>query len=99
MRGVVQNKPIRVLKPMKNFNNATSPTFVLAIGFWDQSERLECVCVLELIGEVLRSRLIWRRPPDRKDVPFLTTDRKDVPSLTPDRKDVPSLTPDKMSPL
>ena len=33
------------------FLNAALPTFVLAmtqpIGFWDQSEQLECVCVHE----------------------------------------------------
>ena len=36
--------------------------FVLAlvqsISFWDQSEWLESVCILEIVGEVLGSRLI-----------------------------------------
>ena len=54
--------PIRVSKPMTDFSNIALPTCVLAltqsIGLWDQSEWLECVCVLEIVGDELRSRLI-----------------------------------------
>jgi hypothetical protein len=40
-----------------NFLKAALPT-CMPIGFWDQSEWLECVHVLDVFGEVIRSRLI-----------------------------------------
>jgi hypothetical protein len=59
---VIGSSLTSVSKPMTNFQNAALSTCVLAlaqpIGFWDQSGWLECFCVLEIVWEVLRSRLI-----------------------------------------
>ena len=41
---------------MTNFENACVLSLVQPIGFWDQSEWLGCVCVLEIVKEVLSSR-------------------------------------------
>ena len=46
---------------MTHFLNTALPTCVLALArpicFWAQSEQLECVCVLEIVGQVLTFRL------------------------------------------
>lgn len=62
----------RLSTPMTHFQNAALPTCVLAlaqyISFWGQSEHLKCVCVLEIIREVLRSRLRRRNKRPRRSV-------------------------------
>lgn len=44
---------------MMNFQNVAFLAQAQPIGLWDQSEWLECVCILEIVrGGVLRSSLI-----------------------------------------
>ena len=47
---------------MTHFQNAATATWVLAlaqpIGFWDQSDGLEWISILEIVWDVLGSRLI-----------------------------------------